>query len=130
MPAQRSLLIQAAKWLRCSLVCIGATCFSQSLDDVLSLVAMDEEGGVLSDDELFLLEELSRNPLDLNNITRQKLEAVPLLTSLDIALIVGRSGHFGKISSVQDIIEPGGLSQAAEVLLPIIPTSVPQVPVS
>ncbi len=128
MPAQRSPLIQAAKWLLCSLVCIGATCFSQSLDDVLSLVAMDEEGGVLSDDELFLLEELSRNPLDLNNITRQKLEAVPLLTSLDIALIVGRSGHFGKISSVQDIIEPGGLSQAAELLLHIIATSVPQVP--
>ena len=121
-------LIHAARWLLCSFVYLSAMGFSQSIDDVLSSVAMDEEGGVLSDDELFLLEELSRNPLDLNNFTRDQLEAVPLLTSLDIALIVGRSGHLKKVTSVQEIIDMGGLSQTAELLLPIIATSIPQIP--
>ena len=121
-------LIHAARWLLCSFVYLSAMGFSQTIDDVLSSVAMDEEGGVLSDDELFLLEELSRNPLDLNNFTRNELEAVPLLTSLDIALIMGRSGHLKKVTSVQEIIDMGGLSQTAELLLPIIATSIPQIP--
>jgi len=128
MPVLSCQPIHSARWLVYAIFCLNTGLFAQTLEDVLALVTVEEDDEVLTDDELFLLEELTRNPLYINTITRRELEALPLLTSLDISLIVGRSGHLGKISSVQEIIDMGELSKAAELLLPIITTTIPQIP--
>ncbi|MFQ6607587.1 MAG: hypothetical protein ACE5EE_03505 [Fidelibacterota bacterium] len=118
--------IYSVRWLLYSFICLSTCILPQTLDDVLASVMVEEDGTVFTDDELFLLEELVQNPLDINMVTRQELEALPLLTSLDIALIISRRNHTSRLSSLNELMNPGGFSELATKLLPLITTVTPR----
>ena len=105
-----------------TLVCLSVVpAAGQTLEDVLATLQVDEDGDILTDDELLLLEDLVRRPLDINRASRKQLEDVPLLTSTDISLLLSRRKEIAFSAKDQITIIPG-LSLIGTQLLPLVTT--------
>lgn len=100
----------------------------QTLEDVLATLQVEEDGSILSDDELLLLEILARRPLDLNRVNRKEMEGIPLLTSRDVSLILQKRKQMGFFSTREEALSMPGLSIFARHLLPLITTVLPVPP--
>lgn len=83
---------------------------------------MDEDGELLTEDELLLLEEQIRQPQNLNVASRQQLVQIPLLTSPDVDLILKHREKVGQFDSMDQILLIPGLSYFACQILPLVTT--------
>ncbi len=95
---------------------------AQTLEDILSTLVVDEEENILSMEELEILESLVRQPVNLNNAGKRRLEMIPLFALADIQLILAERRKKGKFQYVDEVAEISGLSLIAQQLLPLIST--------
>ncbi len=115
-------------WLSVRFSLFGLLCLSvipatgQSLEDILATLQIEEDGSIVSDDELLILEDLVRRPLDLNRIDRKLMEGIPLITSTDVFLILKKRKELESFSSHEQILSIQGLSLFASELLPLVTT--------
>lgn len=118
----------SVRYLLFTLLCLSVCPISgQHLEDVLATLQIEEDGDILTDDELFLLEDLVRRPLDLNRANKKQIEEIPLLTSADASLILQKRKEVGRFTSKEQIFTIQGLSTLASQLLPLVAT-VKQIP--
>ncbi|MCH8068345.1 MAG: hypothetical protein IID16_03580 [Candidatus Marinimicrobia bacterium] len=94
----------------------------QTLEEILASIQIEEDGDLLTDDELLILEEMVQRPLDLNRATRNDLEIIPLLAAEETSLILHARKRLGSFSSMEQITSIPGLSSLTVLLLPMITT--------
>lgn len=101
----------------------------QELDDVLSVLNSEEEGDLLTEDELVQLQHLILHPLDLNRVRRKELEEIPLVSSPDAALIISFRDRWGGFQAADEVRDIPGVSVLAARLLPLVTTVESMIPV-
>lgn len=102
----------------------------QTLEDILATLQIEEESDILTDDELLLLEDLARRPIDVNRATRMTLQSIPLITSSDVSRILEVRRKTGQFTTREEITAISGLSPLAERVLPFVTTVETAVPVN
>ena len=92
----------------------------QNLEDVLATLQVEEDGDILTEDELLLLEELVRDPIDFNTVNKKQIEEIPLFNSTDASIILQKRKDSGFFISTREISNLPGLTVIAGELLPLI----------
>ena len=90
----------------------------QQVYDEMMAIDDDEEGGEQLHDSYELMEQLAAHPLDLNDVTREDLEQLPFLSSMQVMDIMEYLDRFGPMRSLGELRMIRSLDRQQLALLP------------
>ena len=94
---------------------------AQTLEDILSTLVVDEEENILSMEELEILESLVRQPVNLNNAGKRRLEMIPLFALADIQLILAERRKKGSFSMLTKLPKSPAYHSLRNSYFPLFP---------
>ena len=83
-------------------VSLKAQSWQQVYDEMMT-IDDDEESGELLYDNYELMEQLAAHPLDLNSVTREELEQLPFLSSMQVMDIAEYLDRYGPMRSLGEL---------------------------
>ena len=90
----------------------------QQVYDEMMTIDDDEESGELLYDNYELMEQLAAHPLDLNSVTREELEQLPFLSSMQVMDIAEYLDRYGPMRSLGELRMIRSLDRQQLALLP------------
>tara|TARA_B100000315_G_scaffold188911_1_gene178722 strand:+ start:50667 stop:52502 length:1836 start_codon:yes stop_codon:yes gene_type:complete len=102
--------------------CVSGLLVSQTLQDFLTNFEVNEDEAMLTDDEIMILENYTRQPINLNSASEKMLDNVPLLSQSDISLILAARKVTSIFNSIDDVLQIPDISNLGRQLIPLIST--------